>query len=164
MSYEKILIDACQRGINVKELKMYPNLKGIYNDNKIIINSDCLNETEKKCILSEEIGHHETSFGNILNYENIASKKQEEKARRWAYDYLISLEDLVNAFEYGATSSYDIAQFLNITESFLEGCIKYFKKRYGISVELKKYHIFFEPYLTIHKKQSLSEYLYLHNL
>ena len=71
MSYEKLLIEAEEKGIRVKEKNMYIDLKGAYKNNKILINLKLTTNAEKKCILSEEIGHHETSYGNILDDNKI---------------------------------------------------------------------------------------------
>jgi hypothetical protein len=90
MYYENLLIEAEEKGIEVKEKNMYANLKGIYKNNKIFINLKAVTNAEKRCILSEEIGHHETSYGNILNNNDIINLKQEAKARRWDMSVLLN--------------------------------------------------------------------------
>lgn len=158
MNYEKLLVEAEEKGIKVKEKDMYANLKGIYKNNKILINLKVTTNAEKKCILSEEIGHHETSCGNILDDNKIVNRKQEVRARRWGYEHTVTLEDLIKAYEYGAVNSFEIAEYLDITEQYLVNSINNYKKRYGISAELENHFIYFEPYLRIEKKDTLFNY------
>ena len=75
------------------------SLKGIYIDGNIAINTSVYNTTEKICVLAEELGHHHTSVGNILNMEDLSNRKQERQARLWGYNKLIGLTGIVNAFE-----------------------------------------------------------------
>lgn len=159
MTYENLLIEAEEKGIKVKEKNMYLNLKGAYKNNKILINLKVATNVEKKCILSEEIGHHETSYGNILDDNQIVNRKQELRARRWGYEHTVKIEDLIKAYEYGAVNLYEIAEYLDVTEQHLVNSINNYKKRYGILVESENHFIYFEPYLKIEKKISLFDYL-----
>ena len=159
MTYENLLIEAEMKGIRVKEVAMYPQLKGLYKNNKILINLKATTDIEKKCILSEEIGHHETSYGNILDYNEIANRKQEVKARRWGYENTVKINDLIDAYEYGATSSFEIAEYLEVTESHLINSIENYKKRYGHFAEFGNHYICFAPYFEILRKDNLLDYL-----
>ena len=159
MTYENLLIEAEEKGIKVKEKHMYVGLKGIYKNNKILINLKASTDVEKKCILSEEIGHHETSYGNILDDNNIVNRKQEVIARRWGYEHTVKIEDLIKAYEYGAVNSFEIAEYLEVTEQHLINAINNYKKRHGIFAELANHFICFEPHLKIEKKDTLLDYL-----
>lgn len=159
MTYENLLIEAEERGIKVKEKHMYANLKGVYKNNKILINLKATTDVEKRCILSEEIGHHETSSGNLLDTNEITNRKQEIRARRWGYEHTVKIEDLINAYEYGAVTSFEIAEYINVTEQHLINTIGNYRKRYGIFTELENHFIYFEPYLKIERKDSLFDYL-----
>lgn len=160
MHYENLLIEAEEKGIEVKEKNMYSNLKGIYKNNKILINIKVITSVEKRCILSEEIGHHETSCGNILDDNKIVNRKQEVKARRWGYEHTVKVGDLIKAYEYGATNSFEIAEYLHVTEKHLINSINNYKKRYGYFAEFENHFIYFEPYLKIEKKETLFDYLF----
>lgn len=159
MTYENLLIEAEEKGIKVKEKHMYIGLKGLYKDNKILINLKASTDVEKKCILSEEIGHHETSYGNILDDNKIDNRKQEVRARRWGYEHTVKIEDLIKAYEYGAVSSFEIAEYLEVTEQHLINAINNYKKRYGIFAEFENHFIYFEPHFKIEKKDTLLDYL-----
>lgn len=159
MNYENLLIEAEEKGIKVKEKHMYVNLRGIYKNNKILINLKATTDVEKKCILSEEIGHHETSSGNLLDTNEIINRKQEIRARRWGYERTVKITDLIEAYEYGLVSSFEIAEYLNVTEKHLASSINNYKKRYGHFAEFENHFIHFEPYLKIVKKDNFFEYL-----
>ena len=152
MTYENLLIEAEMKGIRVKEVAMYPRLKGLYKNNKILINLKVATDVEKKCILSEELGHHETSYGNILDDNEIANRKQEVKACRWGYEHTVKIDDIIAAYEYGATSAFEIAEYLEVTENHLINSIENYKRRYGHFLELKNHFIYFAPYLEVVRK------------
>lgn len=59
--------------------------KGLYADNIIWINKYLPTSVEKACILAEELGHHYTTAGDILDQNDIENCKQELKA----YDSLL---------------------------------------------------------------------------
>ena len=64
-------------------------LKGIYIDGNVAINTSVNDNVEKACVLAEELGHHYTSVGDIIDMENAQNRKQERQARLWAYNKLI---------------------------------------------------------------------------
>ena len=42
-------------------------IKGLYSDGTIAISTDMKTDAEKACVLAEELGHHYTTYGNILD-------------------------------------------------------------------------------------------------
>ena len=150
--YEKLQMEACRDGIDVID---YPfrneRIKGLYCDGTVAIRSD-MNDTEKNCILAEELGHHYTSSGDITDQSSISNRKQEGRARLWAYNKSIGLLGLIRAYEHGCTSRFEIADFLDVTEPFLEDCIQKYKSKYGICTTLDNYTVYFEPVLMIGKR------------
>ena len=116
MTYDNLLIEAETNGLIVKEkpLKAY---RGRIKGNKIAIKQD-LNTKEKTCVLAEELGHHYTSVGNILDQSKVENRKQERKARAWAYNLLIPLNAFVDAYKAGVTNRYELAEFLEVPEEF----------------------------------------------
>ena len=95
------------------------------------------------------MGHHYTSFGNILDLSDLGNIKQERKARIWAYNRLIGLDGLITAFENGCRNRHEIATYLEVTEEFLEEALNYYQERYGVYIEHGKYTIYFIPTLAI---------------
>ena len=107
---------------------------------------------EKTCTLAEELGHHHTSVGNIIDMENVSNRKQERQARFWGYNKLIGLTGIVNAFESGCQSAYEAAEFLEVTVEYLQECIDCYRDKYGICTEIDNYIIYFIPNLAVMEK------------
>lgn len=149
MTYEELLIEADEQNLIVKEKPLADN-DGRIKGNRIAIRRN-ISEIQKKCILSEEIGHYHTSIGDILDQSQILNRKQELKARLWAYNKQIGLTGLINAYEYGCKSQYEVADFLNVTEEFLADALKFYKTKYGTHIKIDNYIIYFEPNIGILK-------------
>ncbi|WP_418223527.1 ImmA/IrrE family metallo-endopeptidase [Clostridium isatidis] len=147
MNYEDLLIEYDNK-LKIKELPLKYNLKGLYKNGRILIKSD-MSDKEKYCILAEEIGHHYTSSGNILDQDKLENRKQEVIARRWGYEKLVGIVDLINAWKKGINNRHDLAEYLNVTESFLLEAIEYYKTKYGTYYIIDSYCIMFEPNLRI---------------
>ncbi|SHE61351.1 ImmA/IrrE family metallo-endopeptidase [Clostridium fallax] len=151
-NYDVLIKEAEKDGIEVIEINFGVNSPcGKCIGNKIFINSKN-NIKEKTCVLAEELGHFHKTVGNICNQNNIIHKKQELIARRWSYDKNIGLVGIINAFEYGCKGRYELAEYLNITEEFLQEALDYYKSKYGSWYELDNYIIRFEPTLGVLKK------------
>ena len=82
MTYEELQSQYDDLNIVEMDLSEINGLKGLYIQNNIAIEKT-MNQTEKLCILAEELGHHKTSVGNILNQTSSNNRKQEYKARIW---------------------------------------------------------------------------------
>lgn len=150
MTYDKLLQLAYDEDVEVIEMYFKGGIKGLYSNDTIAINSNIETIIEKKCILAEELGHYYTSYGDIINQKDITSRKQEVRARRWSYDRLVSLRKLIQAFNYGCSNKFEIAEYLDITEKCLEDILKYYESKYGLYAEVGDYCIYFNP-LTIAK-------------
>lgn len=150
LTYEELLIESESQNLIVKE-KNLPGYNGRIYKNRIAISKN-LNMSEKKCVLAEELGHHYTSVGNILNMEDLSNRKQERQARLWGYNKLIGLTGIVNAFESGCQSAYETAEFLEVTVEYLQECIDCYRDKYGICTEIDNYIIYFIPNLAVMEK------------
>lgn len=150
MKYDELVKSETKKGINIVEASFKGHAKGYYCDSFIVINNKIDTDTEKKCILAEELGHHYTSSGNILE-KSIISIKQEHTARRWASEKLIDIGEIINGLELGITSRHELAEYLDVTEEFFEEAITYFKQKYGTHLEIDNYIMYFEPYFKVIK-------------
>ena len=119
-------------------------IKGLYCDGVIAV-SDKLTETEKAAVLAEEIGHHLTAVGNILDQSNTWNRKQELRGRIWAYNRLIGLEGILRAYKAGCQNRYEMAELLEIPEETLQDALDYYHSRYGLYTQIGNYVICFEP-------------------
>ena len=133
--YEELLEEAAAQNISVDEnFPFHGNLKGLYVDQNIALSDQLETSAEKACILAEELGHHYTSVGNILDISDPANAKQERQARMCR--------------EYHET-----AEFLDVTEEQLRDAIADYRSKYGVCTKYQNYYIMFEPYLMIGKKK-----------
>lgn len=149
--FEKLEDVAYQDDIDVLNYRFESNnIKGLYCDGVIAIRED-MTIPEKTCALAEELGHHETSVGNIIDMTSAANRKQERQARLWAYNKQIGLIGLVRAFEHGCQNRFEIAEYLEVTEEFLEECIECYRNKYGICKRVDNYVVYFIPQLSMMK-------------
>lgn len=149
-AYEALLDEACDIGLIVKEKPLQYN-NGRIKGNRIAIRQDINTTTEKACVLAEELGHHHTSVGNILDMTSAVNRKQERQARLHGYNRLIGLIGLVRAFEHGCQNRFEIAEYLEVTEEFLEECIECYRNKYGICKRVDNYVVYFIPQLSVMK-------------
>lgn len=142
---ERLIDEIEKEEVDVVTLPLSGKLKGLYADNVIAISKYIKTSAEKTCILAEELGHYHTSTGNILDQSKLVNRKQELKARRWAVQKLIRVEGLIEAFEAGIRNRPELAEFLEVTEEFIDMSLDHFKSIYGLSHSIDSYTIFFDP-------------------
>lgn len=104
--YEALLYEAERENIEVVSWPLMGKTKGLYYNGAIAISESISTTSEKTCILAEELGHHYTSCGDILDQKITTNRKQEEKAKRWAVQRLVSLNDFICAFRSGARNKF----------------------------------------------------------
>ena len=150
LTYEEMQILHDDLNIVEMDLSEVSGLKGLYVNGHIAINAK-MSDIEKACVLAEELGHHYTSVGNILDMTSAANRKQERQARLWAYNKQIGLIGLVRAFEHGCQNRFEIAEYLEVTEEFLEECIECYRNKYGICKRVDNYVVYFIPQLSVMK-------------
>lgn len=152
-SFERLEDEARKDGIDVIQKKFRSRrIKGLYGDGIIGINDNMKTSAEKTCVLSEELGHHHTSVGNIIDMTSACNRKQERQARLWGYNKLIGLSGIVNAFRAGCQSRHEIADYLDVTEEYLQECIDCYRGKYGVYTEVDNYVIYFIPNLVVMEK------------
>ena len=144
MNYETLLKEADSQFIVVKEKPLIAN-DGRIKGKRIAIRQDVHTNAEKACILAEELGHYYTTTGDILDQSSAANRKQELRARAWAYQRGLQLSDIVRAFKYGCRNRYELADYLGVTEAVLQDGIDYYKGKYGPYTIYGNYIIYFEP-------------------
>ena len=143
MNYETLLEEADSQFLVVKEKPLRAH-NGRIKGNRIAIKKD-IPTTQKACVLAEELGHHYTTVGNILDQSKTENRKQERRARLWAYKRAFDLVDLVSAYKHGCRNRYEIAEYLEVTEQFLQEALDTYKEKYGIYTEVDCYVVYFEP-------------------
>jgi hypothetical protein len=149
LTYEELYFEYPYLNIKEMDLSEVKNLKGLCIDGNIAIHSYIPTQKEKACILAEELGHYYTTSGNILDQSKITNRKQELKARMWAYDKMIGLNGIIEAYKAGCQNVAEAADYLNVTEEFFFNAIEAYRHKYGISTNIDNYIIYFEPSLIV---------------
>ena len=151
--FERLEDEACKDGIEVVSHQFRNrNIRGLYCDGTIGINRSIATSAEKSCVLAEELGHHHTSVGDIINMSDAGNRKQERQARLWGYNKLIGLTGIIRAFHAGCQNSHEIADLLDVTEEYLQECVDCYRDKYGKYVEVDNYTICFIPNLAVMEK------------
>jgi Zn-dependent peptidase ImmA (M78 family) len=148
LTYEELQMQHGELLVIEADLSKVKGLKGLYVDGCIAVEKN-ITLIEKGCILAEEIGHHLTSFGDILNQDNINNRKQEHQARNVAYDLMVGLEGIIASYKAGCRNTFEIADYLDVTEDFLRSAIDCYRSKYGLMAKVKGYVVYFEPCLGV---------------
>lgn len=140
--YEKLLDIVSKENLKLIETEFDSELKGVCIGDFIAIKKD-MPQSEKACILAEELAHYYTTVGNILDQSNSFNQKQENRARKMAVNHLISPDDLANACRMGYHDLFDIAEFLSLSYEFLLESLAVFKAKFGLHYDGNDYRIEF---------------------
>lgn len=147
--YENLISYAESIGANIMEYDLgYDEKIGWCVENRIYINTR-MKEYEKIEVLSEEIGHFKTTFGNISDLSDIKNSKLEKIARREGYKIFAKPSLLIDAIKSGATDDYEIADYLSVSKEILKDVIEDLKAQYGIRIPIGDYYLYLEPHLDI---------------
>lgn len=147
MTYEELLQESLEQNLIVKEMDL-PGYKGRIYKNRVAIRKN-MTTAEKSCVLAEELGHHHTTVGNILEQTDVSNCKQERLARLWAYNKQIGLSGIIQGYRAHCRSCYDLAEYLEVSENFLQEALECYREKYGVYTELDGYVIYFEPCLIV---------------
>lgn len=150
MNYEDLLAESTMNDVHVIENADFKSkADGLINGNIIGLNKTIRTNTKRACVLAEELGHYHTTVGDIICPSTVLDRKQEIRARVWAYNKLIGLNGIINSYKHRCYSLSDTADYLDVTEEFLLEAIQYYKGKYGIYATIDNYVIYFEPSLGV---------------
>lgn len=150
MKYEELLEESSINNVYVIENANFKSsADGLINGSVIGISKNIRTYNKRTCILAEELGHYHTSIGDIISQSSVSDRRQELRARGWAYNRLIGLTGIVNSYKHGCCSLSDTADYLDVTEEFLAEAIQYYRSKYGSFVTIDNYAIYFEPALGV---------------
>lgn len=150
MTYEELKSKHQDLNIVEMDLSEVKGLKGLYFDGNIALERK-MSQTEKSCVLAEELGHYYTTSGNILDQTDISNRKQEYRARLYGFNLKIGLMGLVRAFEHGCRSASDVAEYLDVTEEYLKEAVDCYRSKYGVYATVDNYAVYFTPALGVLK-------------
>lgn len=150
------MLNTLNHSVEINEVPLPPKIKGLYVDGTIYINATLETQAEKESVVAEELGHHYLTQGNILNQKDANAEKQEELARRWAYNTKVPLEAFVNAHER-RLDKFELIVGLSITEEFFERALDYYKAKFGNFTTCGDYIIYFDPLGVMEFKEEKEE-------
>ena len=156
-TYEELQDAACKDGIDVID---YPfetkRIRGLYCDWTVVIRKDIDTQAEKSCVLAEELGHHYTTTGNILEQStNVMNRKQEYRARLYGYNLRVGLIGIIKAYEACCRNLHEMAEHLDVPEDYLTEVIDCYRSKYGQYVAVDNYIIYFIPQLAVMRIDAL---------
>lgn len=149
--YERLLNKAKENNVTIYENYDLSDtkLQGLYCDGSIALSNGLETEAEKFSILNEEMGHHFTSSGDIIDISNPSNRKQELRARLWGYNNAIGLSGIINAYKHGCRTRDELADFFGVSEPYLCEALEVYAAKYGICTQVDNYIIYFEPTLGV---------------
>lgn len=150
LTYEQLLNTASENGLAVKEQPLIQH-DGLIKGKRIAIRKDISTQAEKSCVLAEELGHHYTTVGDIIDQTEVSNRKQEYRARLFGYNLKIGLIGITHAYEAGCRSLYEMAEYLDATEKYLKEALDCYHSIHGVYATVDNYIIFFEPAFTVMK-------------
>ncbi|MBW0761381.1 ImmA/IrrE family metallo-endopeptidase [Mammaliicoccus lentus] len=140
---EELLLEYDDKLI-IEEGLLPKGLAGLYQDDLIILERR-LNSKYKLETLSEELAHFKITYGDIRNQSDMLNKKLEIKARRYGYELLITLDGIISAYKNGVHNLYELANYFEVTESYVIETLNHYKMKFGLSAYHEGYVIKFEP-------------------
>lgn len=139
--------DLCManENIEIKETSRLPNFQpGCYMNGEIYIKNS-LSDIRKAEVLFEELGHHKKTYGNILDQTKWINRKFESYAVRHGYQAALPLRIIIEAYHYGISNLYELAEYVELSEEYIILVIEFYKKKYGLSTYYNGYVIKFDP-------------------
>lgn len=148
--YELLIDKSYNEGIEVFEMPLESNSKGLCDDYVIALNTALLNTSvEKRYYLSEEIWHARVTVGDITDTTNMTNLKQEHLARKCSINDLVPLDKIVKALLSYCINLDDMCEYLNIPEECFCEALTYYKQKYGLYYRCNDYTLYFEPLCVV---------------
>lgn len=149
---EKLEQEACDQNISVDYVNFKSDhLYGLYIDGSIALKAG-MTLAKTADTLAEELEHHYTSVGNILDQSQVTNRKQERIARFRAYNRRIGLTGIIRGYRQHCQNYYELSEYLGVSQEFLADALECYREKYGQYTELDGYVIMFEPRLTVIEK------------
>ena len=149
MDYNTLLCSLPHEIVIDTEADLPENMKGLYVEQShtkiILLSKNIETDRERKCVLAEEIGHYESTVGDILDQDILINRKQELTARRIAYEKLLPLDQIIAAHETSTTYE-ELLDILDVTHEFYDEAMNYYNNKHGIYTEYKGYFVKFNPF------------------
>lgn len=145
--FEKLMLDYPELEYKI-EPKMPDSQKGLYINNVVYLNPNQTRE-EITGTLAEEIGHHLTSVGDIIEQSSNEERQQEQRARDYGCKLLITPQDFIDCYHERFTYVWECAEFLGVTTKYLQEAIKSYAKIHENGLTYENYQIIFRHNGTV---------------
>lgn len=146
---ENLEQEAFEQNVPVDYIKFNSDkLRGLYIDGSIALHQGMDSATTADT-LAEELEHHYTTVGDILEQNNVANRKQEHLARLRAYNRRIGLSGIIQGYRAHCRSRYELSEYLDVSEDFLQEALTCYREKYGCFAKLDGYVIYFDPCLIV---------------
>lgn len=114
---EKLEQEAYEHNVPVDYIKFRSErINGLYVDGSIALR-DGMTAAQTADTLAEELEHHYTTVGNILDLNSVANRKQERIARVRAYDRRIGLSGIIQGYRSHCQNRHELAECLGVPKS-----------------------------------------------
>lgn len=141
--YENLVIE--HDYLKIRDVHALPSgYEGFYSDGYILIDKSIPNYRKAE-VLFEELAHHKLTWGNILDQKDFNNRKFENYAKRDGYQSALPLHLIIEAYHYGISNLYELAQYVQLSEKYILKVLECYKKKYGLSAYCNGYVIKFEP-------------------
>ncbi len=132
--YEQLLQHAYDLGVEVIEDKHLPApFRGLYlrsaRGGQIVLRPG-LCESERACVLAEELAHHAQGAGDLRTMGYVALSRQETRAIAQAVTLLVPLEELLQALRNGARNAAELSEMLGVSQEFVPYVLTYYRTKY----------------------------------
>ena len=111
----------------------YFHMNGIISmslPNHIAIDVDAIENTaEEKIHLAHELGHCVRGAFYRQNSPYDLKSRHEYKADKWAVKKLVPFDELKEALEIGITERFELAEYFEVTEQFIEKALKMYEDK-----------------------------------
>lgn len=85
------------------------------------------NSAEERCAAAHELGHNARSAFYTRDDPKYIKQRCENKANKWAIKKLIPKDELMDAIAHGITEAWELAEYFDVTQKFMELAMWYYK-------------------------------------
>lgn len=101
-----------------------------YQDQPIILMKNSLPDQQFILVLAEEIGHCASTYGLVVELNNVQLVKSENYGRAWAIEFLVPICQFAFAsIVNGCKTAGDYAEVFDLDEGFVSDAIAYYKRK-----------------------------------
>lgn len=138
--------------LKYRYVRMPKKLGGLICNDQVFINKSA-NYVDQNEWLAEEIGHYQTSVGDIIDQSEAECRKQELIARQRAYTLLITLDGLLDCYKNGSDTPNELADYFDVSVDFLYKAIDTYRIKNGLIFDYEGYTYDLRNGLNIYHKK-----------